>query len=313
MYSKFGRIIGKKKAKEIKIKLNYAGMKIDPYEWAGFLIVFSSLVGVFIFIITRLFTPTIYSIILGIIAAIATYGILETAVDLLIDARRRFVESILPDILSLISINLRGGLSIEDAFMASVRPEFGFFSKELLRVSKMIHSGRSVQNSLDSLNKNVKSNMLKRITNLIIEGINSGGEIAIILDKLSDMLRKISLTEEERRSSTKTYFWFIVIASSIAAPLLFSAAYFLEEMLYKLTPHAITNSKFSISILPPNLVFYFLLANLLIIESFSGILAGVIIKGKEKYGLKYLPILLTISLITFLSVNFLLRVFFGNI
>ncbi len=314
IYYRIGRIIGKRGYKKVKKKLNYAGISIDTYSWIGFSTIFSVLFSIAMFLVLSLFMHLIISLSIGIVMGITVYFLLQIIVDLLIDVRKRFVESILPDVLSLISINLKGGLDTEEAFLAAVRPEFGFFSDELLKVSKQLHSGVDMKEALDSLNEHVESNVLKRITNLIIEGITSGGEIATMLEKSSEMLRKLNLMNEERKSSTTAYFWFIILASSIAAPLLFSSAYFLETMLFKLMPKTnVVGEKFIPHVIPPHFIFYFLITNLVIISLFGGILVGVVRRGKEKYGLKYSPILLSLSLIIFLAMIFILKTFFGKI
>ena len=313
IYRRIGWVVGRRAIQKVKKKLTYAGIEINPYDWVGFVLVISLLLGILIFFISYIFINIIYSLISGLIFGGAMVITSIIFLDILIDRRSKFVESILPDLLSILSINLRGGLTLEESLLASGKPEFSFFSKYLINMARELHSGKTIDTAIEELKSKVNSLILYRILDLIKDGMKSGGEIAIIIEKSADSLRRSALLKEEVKASVTGYFWFIFLASSIAAPLLFGSTFFLERMLTKLMPRASTVAyKFAPSVIPSNHILYFFLLNMSIIGFFGGLLAGIIRKGEEKYGIKYIPIMLIISFTIFFGVIFILNNFFGK-
>ena len=313
IYRRIGWIAGHRIIKKVKERLNYAGIKINSLDWVGFVLVMSILIGILTFFVSYIFMNIIYSSIFGMIFTGVTLIISSIFLDILIDKRSKFVESILPELLSILSINLRGGLTLEESLIASGKPEFGFFSRDLIKMAKELQSGETIDTTIKELKSKVNSLVLHRILDLIKDGIKSGGEVAIILEKSAESLRRTALLREEVKASVTGYFWFIFLASSIAAPLLFGTTFFLEEMLAKLVPKVSTTAyKFAPRVIPPNQILYFFLLNITIIGFFSGLLAGIIKNGKEKYGIKYIPIILVISFITFFGVKYILKIFLGK-
>ena len=312
LYKKIGWALGNNLANRSKKKLRYAGININPYAWNGFILSFGLLFGILFFIISYIFVNIVYSIIIGLVIGGVTILLMSISIDILIDKRKRFVESILPDVLSILSINLRGGLTLEEALLAAGKPEFGFFSSDISEMAREIHSGKTLESAIKELKLKINSLVLHRILNLINEGVKSGGEIAIILEKSADSLRRTKLLKEEVKASVTGYFWFIILASSVAAPLLFSSTFFLEKMLLTFIPAVKVPYRFIPKAIPLNIVSNFFLLNISIIGFFGGLLAGVIIKGKEKYGVKYIPIILILSFSIFFGVIFILNHFFGK-
>ncbi|MBM3309439.1 MAG: type II secretion system F family protein, partial [Candidatus Altiarchaeales archaeon] len=107
---------------------------------------------------------------------------------LLADSRGRFVEGILPDVLKLMSSNLRAGLTIDRSLINAARPEFGFFQKEISQVAGKIVSGKTLEEALSELSTKIKSKNLETTIDLIIQGIRSGGSLAGSLDRIADIL-----------------------------------------------------------------------------------------------------------------------------
>ena len=312
LYRRIGWIFGNKLANKTKKRLRYAGIKINPYDWNGFILSFGLLFGVLSFLISYIFIKLLYSIIVGIVISGIAVLVLSLLLDILIDKRKRFVELILPDVLSILSINLRGGLTLEESLVAAGKPEFGFFSKDISKMAREIHSGKTLESAINELKSKVNSPVLHRTLDLINEGVKSGGEIAAILEKSADSLRRSALLKEEVKASVTGYFWFIILASSVAAPLLFASTFFLEKMLSTFIPAVKVPYRFIPKAIPLNVVLNFFLLNIGIIGFFGGLLAGVIRKGKEKYGVKYIPVILAISLSIFFSVVLILNHFFGK-
>ncbi len=310
-YSAIGRLFGKRIAKKVKQRLKYAGMKVDEYNWIGFEIVFSTLFAIAVLTVVSAFV----NVPLGIVSSIASWFIvllaLEISIDLLIDVRRRFIDEILPDVLNVLSINLRGGLGIEDSLILAAKYEFGFFSRNLAAAAKELHTGKSLAEAIKRLNEDVKSETLDRVIYLILESSATGGELAEVLDKISRSIIKIQNLNKEVQSSILMYVWYVVLIASVVAPLLFSIVYFLYGMMSSLTPEVQFSTKVAPHFIDTEIIRNFLLVNLVIVDFSSGILLGVIKKGNMKYGIKYSPILIAVGLLVFFIVNILFSSFFG--
>ncbi len=310
-YSRIGRLFGKRIAKKVKKKLSYAGLKIDEYNWIGFEIVFSSLLAITVLTIISAFVSVELGVIASAVTLIITILFLEISLDLLIDVRGRFVEEILPDVLNILSINLRGGLSIEDSLILAAKYEFGFFSKNLALAAKELHTGKSFSDAIKRLNYNIKSDVLDRVIYLILESSASGGELADVLDKISRSIIRVHNLNKEVQSSTLMYIWYVVLIAGAIAPLLFSVVFFLYQMMSTLTPQVTFSTKIQPHLIDLDVIRNFLIVDLIIVGFSSGILLGVIKKGNMKYGIKYIPILIAIALIVFFVAHAIFQMTFG--
>ncbi len=310
-YSVIGKVFGKRMAGKVAKRLKYAGMKVDEYDWIGFEIVFSTLFAIMVLTVVSAFV----NVPLGVISSIASWFvvllILEISVDILIDVRRKFIEEILPDVLNVLSINLRGGLGIEDSLILAAKYEFGFFSRNLSNAAKELHTGKSLAKAIGKLNEDVKSETLDRVIYLILESSATGGELAEVLDKISRSIIRMQNLNKEIQSSVLMYVWYIVLIAGVIAPLLFSIVYFLYGMMSNLTPSVQFNTKISPKFISISTIRNFLLVNLLIVGFSSGMLLGVVKNGNAKYGIKYSPILIAIGLLVFFITTILFNSFFG--
>ena len=96
-------------------------------------------------------------------------------ISLKAEANGKFVESILPDALHLMSSNLRAGLSIDKALLFSARPEFGILCEEITSVGKKLVLGEDIAKALNEMTNKIKSNQLNKTISLIVSGLRSGG------------------------------------------------------------------------------------------------------------------------------------------
>jgi archaellum biogenesis protein FlaJ (TadC family) len=229
-------------------------------------------------------------------------------VDLSIYKRKLNVEDVLPDFLQLTASNINAGLTIDKALWFAVRPRFGVLAKEMETIAKETMSGVDLKVALNNFAERYDSVVLKSTISMINEGIDAGGEI-------SDLLNRIALNLEEQRTmfneisaSVTSYVIFITFASIGAAPFLFAMSGVLLRVVQTLGA-SLGGSTSGASLGLP-LSFQesgiretdfqiFSIASLMITASFSAMMVSTIKKGNLKSGLKYIPIFISVSLILY--------------
>src|SRR3989344_705510 len=325
MYKRFSALLPRRIIEGLRAQLEYLNISINERKFAGFLIIYSLALSFGIAINLFLF----FSIPLWIaFAACFGFIILCTYLWLSIAAegKGKFVERILPDALQLIASNMKSGLTAERALFVSARPEFGPLERELKRASAKIMSGERVEIALMELPKRIKSKVLERTVWLISEGVTSGGQVADLLLQLSDDIREQNAVEEEIKANISMYIMLIFFSSAIGAPALFGISTFIVEILSKhMAGLGSIPSGVNLGVagqfvggggggaLNPEFVLLFAYIALFFSCVFAGMTIGVINSGKEKNGVKIIPLLLAIAFIVLFAIRTLLLSFFGGI
>ena len=233
--------------------------------------------------------------------------------------RIKKIEEIFPDFLQLMSSNLRAGMTIDKAMLLSSRPEFAPLDAEIIQTGKDIATGKDIGESLLSMSR-INSKSISKTILLLISGIKAGGDIAILLEETAVNMRERKFVEKKAASNVLMYVIFIFLAVSIFAPALFSLSVVLVEVLTNILsglpdvdpgtaklPFSL--SKVNISV---DFIKYFSLTFMIIIDIFATLVLGLVSKGEEKQGLKYLPIIVTLSVAIFFITQILIGRFLSG-
>ncbi|MFC1755495.1 type II secretion system F family protein, partial [Thermoproteota archaeon] len=232
IYRLFAKIFPRNLKKQIVRLLEYSHIDVDVNRFLGFQLIFSALLSAAVGVYLLLFLDyNFFMITIGffVFSQIFIYMLLVLSAD----KKAKFIESILPDVLQLMSSNLRTGVTIEKALFLSARPEFGPFKKELDKVGKEIAVGKDVNKALKDLGTRVKSDKLEKAVYLIINGIKSGGKIAQLLERIAQGLRDQEILDKKIRANISMYRIFITIAIGFAAPFLFGLSTVVVEIITK--------------------------------------------------------------------------------
>jgi len=303
--------------------LTYAGIEVPPENYIGFSVLYGlafSLIIAFLFLLNIL-PLKFWFLVIALPTGFEIF--MHASLVTIADAKAKFVEEVLPDILRLLSANLRSGLTIDKALLLSARPEFGFLEKELKTAAKETVAGKTIERAFYELGEKVNSKLLKRTLILLTEGIARGGNLPKLLDSLAEDIREIKTLKKEVNSVVLMYVIFIFFAAGIGAPLLYSISTFLVETISKIAgsievkPVAMMRMPFltfkPAAIKTSFLNMYALIA-IIITSIFGGLLIGLVQEGKERAGLKYIPILLIVSLfVYFIAKMFIIRALGGMI
>ncbi len=238
------------------------------------------------------------------------------------DSKAAFVEDLLPDVLQLMASNLRAGLTVDRALLLSARPEFGKFQDEINRVGKEIATGKEIDEALLELSSRIRSEKIKKTFQLIISGMESGGELANLLEQTASNLRQQKLVDQRVRTSVLVYVIFIFSAIGFGAPMLFGLSSFLVEVItdifgkIQLPPASATGSlpiTFTQVDITPKFVNTYAIVSLVVTAILGSLILGLISRGKEKEGLKFIPILLGLTIGLFFLVKFIIRTLLGGL
>ncbi len=248
-------------------------------------------------------------VLIFVLLIIALWMMFYLAVDLKIFRRKVDIEEVLPDFLQLTASNINAGMTIDKALWYAVRPRFGVLAKEIEAVAKETMSGVDLKLALEKFASRYDSAILKRSISMINEGVEAGGSIGDLLNRVSLDIQQQKAMLKEMSANVTTYVIFIVFATIVAAPFLFALSGILINVVENLgsslggTASGAQSAGISISFTGVGVTQtdfkVFVIVSLIITSFFSAIMVATIKKGNVKAGVKYIPIFAAVSLVIY--------------
>ncbi len=277
----------------------------------------SILISTAIYVYTKSLNSSLVSLVIIFFLLQAYFLVREKLKE---SARIKKIEEVFPDFIELMASNLRAGMTIDSALLLSSRKEFSPLDEEIILLGKDVITGKEIDFALKSLALRINSDKITKTVNVINSGIRSGGNLAVLLEETAVNMRERSFVEKRAASNVLMYVIFIFFAVSVGAPTLFSLSSVLVEILTRILgslPNIDTSgnlpftlTKISISV---NFVTYFSVIFLVTIDILASLLLGLVNKGEEKSGTKYMFPLIAISVAVYFAVRILLLKYFGNL
>ena len=228
------------------------------------------------------------------------------------------MEAVFPDFLQIMASNLRAGMTIDHSLLLSARKEFAPLDAEVVRLGKDIITGKKIEEALQEMSRRVNSLKIQKTINLLMSGIRAGGNLAVLLENTATNMRERTFVEKRAASNVLMYMIFIFFATALGAPVLFALASVLVEVLSGIlsTVPDVSSVKAAISLpislsklnIPVNFVIYFSLTFMITINILGSLVLGLVSKGEEKEGMKFIIPLISISIVVF----FIIRIFLLN-
>jgi flagellar protein FlaJ len=224
------------------------------------------------------------------------------------DGKGRAVEAVLPDALLLMSMNIKSGMTTDRALIMSALTEFGPLEKELNRAGKQLLAGKEIRDALLDITTRIKSKQLDRTIRLIIEGVESGGELSNLLLQTAEDIQNTKLVQNEVKANVMMYMIFIFFAAGIGAPLLFGiSTYLVGALSQQFATFQTTGASSFVGAgttrIDPGFLLLFAITSLSMTSFFGSMMMGIIKGGTEKDGLKMIPVMLVVSLSVFFFVR----------
>jgi flagellar protein FlaJ len=306
-------------------QMRYAGLKEETAnKIIGFSYFFAIILSVNLAVILFIFGFGPLGILMGIGIGMASIIIIYVIIMLIADSRASEIETVLPDALLLMSANVRAGMTVDRAIWLAARPEFGVLEDEIKKVGARTMGGKSLKIALSEMTKGIKSTILNRTIKLLLEGIASGGELAHLLEETANNIRVTQTLKKEIKASVMTYSIFILFAAVIAAPFLFAISLFFVEIMAKLWGPAVLGkaatggsmggifSKAMGPTITADELLWFASASLGVTAFFGSLSIGLIQTGKEKGGIKLIPVLLATAITILFVAHMLIKILFGS-
>ena len=309
-----------------------AGIEEVPYRFFGILFWITAVITYFIYI------PGIYPVIkqkalaIFFIITFISWFLIQVIIAVLIILsvyfylnikiykRTKELEDLLPEYLSLVSTNLKGGMNFEKSLWAAVKPEFGILSKEIGLVSKRVATGNDVSEALHEFAEKYNSPILRRSTDLLKGEISSGGIISGVIDSIVVNLKKTKELKQEMVASTLTYMIFMVAIVVVIMPALFALSKQLLRIILNFGSRVsasfqgtTTLFQFTIADINPYHFQIFSIVAISIISVFSSMIISTIEKGDIKGGLKFIPLFMVGSLIMYFIFSVILETLTGGL
>ncbi|ODS37502.1 MAG: hypothetical protein A7315_03960 [Candidatus Altiarchaeales archaeon WOR_SM1_79] len=293
-------------------------MDVEPDVWLGM----SLILGIFVFFTVLSLSNFGYSILFYVLAFIAFIVYLAGAYLLpyfIAMNRSDVVEKILPSALQLMASNIRAGMTPFQAMKFAARDEFGILREELNRATTKALGTASFPDALSEMTKRINLPSLKRSIRLLSGCIESGGQLANVLDESARDIMEIRALKKELSTSTRTYNLLILFVIIFCTPILLTISIHFVERLTTL------KSSFDVSDVEgiemgiltstggftPQFLVNMATLIIIITAFLSGMLIGVIQKGEEGYGFKYSVALVPITLVVFYLMRYGIKLVVG--
>ena len=303
----------------VEKNLTYADISMSFENFIGLAYLYSlafQIVSIIIYIV--FLSATLLPVFLVSAAVFAiSFALFHLFIVMIADSRSKAAEEVLPDMLRLMALNLKSGMTSDRALLLAARPEFGIMENEIKGVARKVISGIPIEVALQDLIGKIKSKILERTMRLITEGLKKGGQLAILLEQIAEDIVRIKSLRKEIAAQVSMYAIFIFFSVGIGAPLLYSVSTTLVETMTKITSvinpqefpvteqlGVVQFTKIDVDI--TFLIIYQVVA-LVLTSVFGGLLIGLLRDGSEKSGIKVIPVLLLISFTILFITRFLLH------
>ncbi|MGC8628654.1 MAG: type II secretion system F family protein [Candidatus Micrarchaeia archaeon] len=327
MKVQFERLVSRPVARLVEDELRLAGSKTSTEDFLRNVILSSLalfiLVSFGLYLLLK-FNP-ILSALAGLVALALPSIIVFMLLELKIEQRKNFVESILPDYLQITAADIRSGIAIDKAIAAAARPEFKFFSEDVQEVEKEVYAGLTLQKALEDLGKRYRSVQLQHTIRMINEGIQYGGGMTDLLNQIAKDIRSQQTIQKEVSGQLFLYTIFIAFAALIGAPVLYGLTAQMIKVtdtvwngILKSNPNGLPTV--GVSFLRPTRpqittaqYHTFALSAVFLITGFASFIVSAISSGSVLKGLRYLPVFLLVGFAVFYLTSLVIGGMFATI
>ncbi|MCW1301160.1 MAG: type II secretion system F family protein [Candidatus Nanoarchaeia archaeon] len=326
LYEKLYSLLPKFYRRRVRELIRLLEYKVDEVNFIGFITFVAICLSLISFFLTFKISLSL-SLSLLLLTFLTTHIAFYSFLNLQLSSRASFVEKVLPDALLLIASNIRAGLTPDEAIIYSCREEFGPLARGLRKAAEKLLTGESTEKALREIPKVVKSRVLEEAVDLLIDGIRGGGEMATLLESIADDLRNTQTLKSEMRAIVRMYVIFTFLAATIISPLIYSLVSYLLSTLASRWQTIQTPEIYKVPSLlgaggggvrlgfrmDLNTINFFFLLHLITMNFFAALVIGLIERGSEREGIRYVPITIGLSLLLFFSFKYILQVFLSSI
>jgi Flp pilus assembly protein TadB len=288
----------------------YAGVLDEAEIWLGQILFLSFLVGAVFFMAFWVLFREVYIYILLFYFAMGI-GITLLAsfihLNVQIEDRKKRLEDVLPDAMTIIAANVRAGMTPVVALRATARDELGPLAEDIKFATTKSLGTDSFIDALREMAKKNNSELFERIVSLFTASLRSGGHLAQLLENTAADIRQTQELKKDLIASTRLYAFFIIFTVAIGTPLLLAVSIQFSTMVsslqLKTQSTGLASELSSVPLISLPLSIDFLTTSALVVLIITSLLAsamlGVITHGNYSGGLKYSPFIAVFSILLF--------------
>jgi Flp pilus assembly protein TadB len=314
--------VAPKQMNTLQKMLVYADLSMSPPAYVLTAIVESLLIG---FIASSVMPgwfeiDSAIAFIIGIFCGLLlAWGVLVVMAD----RKTKDLEENLPDTLLLIASNVRAGETIDWAITSALKHSYGPIRTEFDKVARDLASGRSIDDAFNNLAERNRSAILRNVVDLMLFGMQSGGNMSDLLTDISFEIRMTQTLQKEVESQVAVYrAFFIIIILFIAPVLLAISTNFLKvtkafgerlsEDLSSMSSSPIGMQSGLVSQLLVKIqqggiggqisvqdMVIFSYALCILSSIVASLLLGVISRGEARAGVRYIPVFIIVSALVY--------------
>ena len=282
------RMLPAKMLKELDASLLQAGVAFSAREWITVWVI----VGFLLFAVLLVMKKVIIAIVLFAVCLFMISFYPKNRIS----KKRADIELKLPDALHQMSVTMRSGMVLEGVIQEISEGDYGSLSEEFARVTVEMKRGRPLKDAFLAFAKRTGSVDIGRAMTLIIEGVDSGGPIADVLEEVSQDMRSIKQIRKERKTATSQQASFVGMAALMAGPFVMGVVAALPAIMVSMADPG----QFEDALLEEiggviTALSYYVFAQAMA----GGLMLGVIMYGDMKKGMKYGIIMGSIAYIIF--------------
>lgn len=289
-----------------------SGVKVEPGRY--FLSIFLVSFAVSILLAFILLSLSINFLLSFIGIFIIFNVVIYFRVSLKATGRLKRMEDDFPDFIQLMSSNLRAGMTVDRSFLLSARPEFVPLNNEIMKTGREIATGKDTGRALIDMANRINSDKIRKTIMLITSGLKSGGNMSQLLEETASSMREREFVEKKAAANVLMYVIFIFFAISVGAPVLFGLSSILVQIIIEVVGSLPVAETVQLNIpvafgqidISVEFIIYFSLIFMIAMNIVSSLLIGLINKGDEKAGLKYILPLLALSITIFFIIRLVL-------
>jgi flagellar protein FlaJ len=225
-------------------------------------------------------------------------------------ARTNAIEDAFPNVLKQLADTLKAGGTYEFALREASENDYGPLTGELKLVLRRLEEGQNLDKSLQLMQENIDSRLVKRTLSIIIDALKSGGGLAEILDDIADDMRDLHHIQIERRAKTTMQTMFLVTAGAVVGPAIFGFTTTVLEFLITTAANtnAIDKNIIATATQTKNILLFLLTLYVAIETVAASLMLGLMRDGQAKKSIIYVPILLFVGLFCFYAARIATKV-----
>ena len=214
------------------------------------------------------------------------------------ELRKKRIDNALPLLLNDIGEGQETGMTLLESLREISNRDYGPLSKELKKLVSQMSWGVDFSTAFRSFTSRVGTSMTLKVSILIVEAVNFGGDLKTAFRSTADFLRELLELRQERQVQLRPFF-LVIYVSSLIFDLIVITLY--RSFILPLAPPPLADGGVSFLRMPLTLgEFRSILFDMAIIEAFfGGLAAGKFGTGRALSGLKHSVLLMGVAIVVF--------------